>query len=443
MTKLSLPIKGDYARWGPAEAVREFLQNGQDAHTDGFALSVSYDDETETMIVFNDGATISRDSGLVLGSTTKRDDSTKIGFWGEGGKLAAGTLIDLGMQVKIHNGLGEVWDFRIEHNEDFGTEMLHVHITDTGTCDGVRVEVVGMDKDTYDLSVGRCRWLLNNPDEDVYASSPAGSMLKGEDNAGQLFVQGIWVCVLPDGPWTFGYDLNDLRLDRDRRIADPWSLTRRIRGVINAATAEGALSSDELWEMFRGESAEAKAFSGRYVDAGDAHESVRAAFFEEHGKDARPVATPAELEKARQCGLNPVVVSPAQKAVLEALLGNLDDALTERSFCVDTYFDDDDLRENELKNLKWATYLVEIAEPWVGGCVRVVSFIGDNINARFCRDDCGDISIQLSRGILRRKSKLVAALVHEAAHKYGDDGTASHRTAEERIFGTIIAESIG
>ena len=439
---LPLPIKGDYARWGATEALREFLQNARDAHTDGCAMSVRYDDDTKTMIVFNDGATLTRDAGLVLGSTTKRDDASKIGYWGEGGKLAAGTLIHLGCDVEILNGLGERWIFSVQHNDDFGTEMLHVRIEECDEDAGVQVLVAGLPKADFETSVERCRWLNDNADEDVYASSERGSMLKGDANNGQLFVQGIWVCELPDGPWTFGYDLKDIRLDRDRRIADPWTLKRKIREVINCAVSDGTLSADELWEIFKGESAEAQNFNNQYIDTGSVHDAVFAAFVSEYGEDARPVSTGAELEKARQCGLKPVVVTPAQKVVLEAKMGKLDDALAERSFAVREYLTDDDLDEIEFKNLNLVKKLIRMVEPWAAEVVRPVNFYGSNILGRYSMSSEGDVTIQMSRTSLMKKSRAIATLVHEAAHRYGDDGTAEHRAAEERIFGDIIAELI-
>jgi len=441
-TILALPMKGDYARWGAPEALREFLQNARDAHTDGHAMSVSFDDDTDTMVIFNDGSTISREAGLVLGSTTKRDDASKIGYWGEGGKLAAGTLISLGMTTEINNGLGELWTFRLKHNDDFGTEMLHVHIVDTDVRDGVRIKIAGLDKADYAIAVERCRWLNDDAAADVYASSLKGSMLKGEANAGKLFVKGIWVCELPDGPWTFGYDLNDINLDRDRRIADPWTLKRKIREVISCAASDGTLSADELWHIFKGESAEAQSFNNPYIDSNAVHDAVFASFVSEHGEDARPVSTGAELEKARQCGLKPIVVTPAQKVVLEAKMGKLSDALAERSFAVQEYLSEDDLDEIELKNLNLVKKLIRMVEPWAAEVVRPVSFYGSNILGRYSMDSEGDVTIQMSCTSLMKKSRAISTLVHEAAHKYGDDGTAEHRAAEERIFGDIIAELI-
>jgi hypothetical protein len=320
--------------------------------------------------------------------------------------------------------------------------MLHVSITDTSVSDGVRVKVVGLDKYHYTTAVERCRWLNDDADEDVYAAGHAGAMLKGDANAGQLFVKGIWVCELPDGPWTFGYDLNDISLDRDRRIADPWSLKRNIRNVIHNASECGALSADELWEIFKGESAEAQNFNSPYVDSGSVHDSVFAAFVSEHGSDARPVSTGAELEKARQCGLKPIVVTPAQKVVLEKKMGKFDDALAERSFAVQEYLSEDDLNEIELKNLNLAKRLIRMVEPWAAEIVRPASFYGSNILGRYSMDSEGDVTIQMSRTSLMKKSRAISTLVHEAAHKYGDDGTAEHRAAEERIFGDIISELI-
>jgi len=70
--------------------------------------------------------------------------------------------------------------------------------------------------------------------------------------------------------------------------------------------------------------------------------------------------------------------------------------------------------------------------------VQVVDFYGSNIRGRHSVKD-GERTIQLSRKVLRNRSKLMAVLIHEAAHIYGDDGTADHRAGIERIAGDIIS----
>jgi hypothetical protein len=66
---LPLPLKADYARWGEPEALREHLQNARDAHTDGHAMSVSYDDASTMALrsaVTLDSSWVHRQSAMML-----------------------------------------------------------------------------------------------------------------------------------------------------------------------------------------------------------------------------------------------------------------------------------------------------------------------------------------------------------------------------------------
>ena len=273
----------------------------------------------------------------------------------------------------------------------------------------------------------------------MHVSNDHGNILIGDEAAGHLYVKGIWVCKLNGDNWTFGYDLKNVQLDRDRSIPCQYTLKRAIRSIISKSAKTGALTRDQLWELFKGESQESKEFGQDYIDRYDgAHMEVAARFREEHGEDAVPFTTPAEQSKAIQAGLKPVFVSPTLKAMLQGHVRNLDDALAERQFEVECFYSTDSLRTVERKNLEWALYMVGSEESWVEGCVQVVDFYGENLLGRFSYKD-GERTIQISRKVLRDDSQTAAVLIHEASHIYGDDGTPEHSAAMQRMSGRLLS----
>ena len=425
-TTLNLTIKPGYSRWGVC-----------DAHILGHTMHVSFEPESQALTFHNDYASIGRET-LILGVTTKRGDSASAGEMGEGYKVAAEAAMEHDIGFVMLNGEGERWTFQSGWSDDFNTDLLQVVIEDVDEHDGVTVTLTGITEEQWLDARSRLRFLGDDEDEQVHVSNDDGSILIGDDVVGQLYVKGIWVCQLHGKNWTFGYDLNNVQLDRDRSIPCQYTLNRAIRTVISNSADDGSLTRDQLWELFRGESEEAKQFNDDYVSKGAAHKAVLARFIEEHGDDAVPVTTPEEVAKATQCGLKPVFVSPTIKTMLAGRVPNLDDALAERQFEASCFYSPDDLRKKERENLEWAVYTVSSAESWVEGCVQVVDFYGDNILGRYSVRD-GECTIQLSRKVLRNEAKTMSTLIHEASHLYGDDGTGAHRRAIEKMAGELLS----
>ena len=437
-TTLSLTIKPGYSRWGVWEIIRENAQNARDAHILGHAMHVSFVPESQTLTFHNDHASIGRET-LILGVSTKRGDSASAGEMGEGYKIAAEAAMEHGIGFVMLNGEGERWTFQSGWSDDFNTDLLQIVVEDVDEHDGVTVTLTGVTEEQWLDARSRLRFLGDEEDEQVHVSNDDGSILIGDDVAGQLYVKGIWVCKLHGKNWTFGYDLNNVQLDRDRSIPCQYTLNRAIRTVINNSVKDGSMTRDQLWELFRGESEEAKQFNNEYIEQGDAHKAVAARFFEEHGEDAVPFTTPEEQSRAIAAGLKPVFVSNTVKTMLKGHVRNLDDALAERQFEVSCFHSADDLRKKERENLEWAMYMVASSESWIEGCVQIADFYGSGIMGRFCRNEDGDVTIQIARKVLRNPAVTAETLIHEACHIYGDDGTPAHSRAMQKMSGELMS----
>jgi len=129
MTRLELSISPNYVRWGRWEAIREIIQNAKDAEDLGHPMFAKHgqDGTKPILIVTNESATLPRES-LVLGTSTKQENSQQRGEFGEGYKLALATLLRLKCNVVIYNGK-ELWEPTLEFSEQFNSRVLVINIT--------------------------------------------------------------------------------------------------------------------------------------------------------------------------------------------------------------------------------------------------------------------------------------------------------------------------
>ena len=117
-----LPISTGYVKhWSFWEAVRELIQNKVDQGTGGIYT------ENNSLIIQTTGALLDV-STLLLGESSKSDDSTKIGCYGEGYKLALLVLNREGYEVTIHNGRDK-WETSIKAHPQLGGQCLAIDIS--------------------------------------------------------------------------------------------------------------------------------------------------------------------------------------------------------------------------------------------------------------------------------------------------------------------------
>jgi hypothetical protein len=252
--------------WGLKEGVREIIQNLMDAVTQyaidhggskkdiqvvvldpklegqrwreyGFIFrdqqigSIEYDPINSVVRCTNPGTIPIQ--AILLGGTHKNKVTSLeiIGRFGEGMKLAALALLRCNKTFTIKTG-GKTWNFWLQEDKTFSDICLHFSILDNNTPSStsqsqqappsMEITVAEMGNITVEEWNENIKHFTDLTDEvlaAVPASDPAkGEILLGRALRGRLFVRGIHVQDLKDtDKITFGYNLINIELDRDRR----------------------------------------------------------------------------------------------------------------------------------------------------------------------------------------------------------------------------------
>lgn len=445
MANIELTLNPGYVHtWDVWCALRELLQNAADGVIDGFPMVVTYNPQAKLLRIANKGCRLTRDT-LLLGVSSKRSGEYR-GMFGEGYKLALLVLTRLGHDVTVRTH-DEYWKPSLVKSDTFdGAEVLRISTRPATTeFDGVRFDVRGVEPLDYETAKQRCLFLQ----DDAAAQRNTSTMLTGENAVNTIYARGIYVSTSADN-FRFGYDLHDdIRVDRDRKMADTGLVRLAVGRVLVNEFRAGNLSAAAVAELASTTptTGEARAlveaccydYEGRDLVA-----AVANAFVAQHGTEATPVLTDSEYAMAEQCGLRPVRVTKEYQTLLELELGRLNVRVERVSLSPSTVYQLDQLSSTERATYAWAMRLAT-----VGGfdmatySVNVVDFRGPNICGTFsyggAPNDNAVHTVRLARKLLSDRAECIATLVHELAHRFGGDGTAQHRTCIETTFGRIAA----
>lgn len=224
METIELSLSPKYVNnWGLSEAVREILQNALDCQSDGADVDVTYASKRLTIATY--GSALDK-STLLLGESGK-SDGRYIGKYGEGYKLALLVLTRLKHPVSVYTG-GEKWTPVFRESEVFGEPTLQLDIEPCGDYPedcaafaiegieqhhmlGFRSEFIALER-FLGRDIGACR------------ESEYGTVLLGEEFAGEFYVSGLHVQT--DTEFKYGYDFKTefVNLDRDRKAINYYDL---------------------------------------------------------------------------------------------------------------------------------------------------------------------------------------------------------------------------
>lgn len=221
--EIVLTISDNYVGdWGIWEAVRELAQNAMDhADKEGISAIVGYHKRTKHFTFVSKNAKLDIKS-LILGETSKANDNSSRGQFGEGYKLALVVLLRLGLNVTIKNQ-NELWHASLAWNEEFKCKLLTINIEETKSKNKDLVFMVGgMTQDMANKIKGR---LIVKRDKAVGYKTKFGTILTEERMRGQVFVGGIYVCK-PNLELEHGYDFDPEHVDlgRDRGLMDSFNV---------------------------------------------------------------------------------------------------------------------------------------------------------------------------------------------------------------------------
>lgn len=266
--------------WGLWEAFREILQGAIDAKV---PYSMTYNEQSHTVTIKNTGM-LSKAS-LLIGHSTKRDDSTTIGQHGEGYKLAAAVLLRLGKPFFIYNDK-EVWTFKKQHSRKFKTEVICVNVQKW------RVAKTGeISWEVKDISPEEYQSFSDNVQIEGDLKGPNGYILL--DQPGQVYSGGLFIQHHKDLHYGYNFNPGALTLHRDRNLVSDFD----ILWETSTCWAEQL----EALTLIRDGVPDVSYISKRNDLADDACKL----FYLEHGKNA----VPCYDEDDKVLGANNVIVS--------------------------------------------------------------------------------------------------------------------------------------
>ncbi len=233
MKQIELSLGKNYVcNWGLWEAVREIMQNAQDSEKDGHPLSITYENEDlpegGTLTITNDDVRLNI-SSLILGNSTKTDDVSMIGKYGEGYKLALLVLLRLGKTITIYTG-SEKWKPKFRKSKTFETDVLTIEREPyEGAVDRERVMFIidGITITEFEmlkLKSIRIRQETNRYHKIKMVDCDYGKILLDDEYKGKFYVEGLF--IQNDENFKYGYSFNseDVNLDRDRKAINYYEL---------------------------------------------------------------------------------------------------------------------------------------------------------------------------------------------------------------------------
>jgi len=216
---IELPLSRQYVRqWGVAEAVRELLQNAIDSDS-----PLEYSFMGDTLTIASRDVTLDART-LILGNTSKADDDSAIGSFGEGYKLALLVLAREEYKVKVRNGYVD-WYPEFRHSDTYGDEVLCIDECPAEVANfGLEFVVSGLSHTDTTAIYDSC--LLMQPLMEDAIKTPKGDILPSRP--GKLYVGGLYVC---DTDLAYGYNVMPefITLERDRQTVSDWDIKNQTK----------------------------------------------------------------------------------------------------------------------------------------------------------------------------------------------------------------------
>lgn len=326
MKRFDLGMSINYCpTWGVVESVREFFQNAHDEEivNPENKMYFGYDKDSKTLRIGNKNGRLTTNT-LLLGQSSKRDNSETIGQHGEGYKVATVVLLRNGKGVKVYNRADkEVWTAKTIKSRRYQADVVVFDIEKVSIFKSVPdhdliFEISGIDEDEYNAIVDSNLFLQDLREGEDYITSNPGyplttrmcKVLTGEKHAGKLFVGRLYVTTSKYAKYGYDFAPGLVKLDRDRGFIDGIDLQFLTAKVISA-TGDTELINEakNFWDgsYFKYYLSSYKSVfdNSSYAEMFDKSYQE---FLDENGEDAIPVQTTDDFNRLSRNGFNPVLV---------------------------------------------------------------------------------------------------------------------------------------
>jgi len=319
--RFELSLSVDYIKsWGTWEAIREFWQNAIDyGEYDWTWQSQELRGKPNVLRIISKNVQLEKKT-LLMGISSKQNDSSKIGNFGEGYKLAALVLTRIGKQVKIYNNKAcEVWLPKIIKSRRYDSELLvfdiETHVPDDLMNNNLVFEVTGISKTEWNI-VMQNNLNINVPKKTEETSF--GEILFDKGLRGKVFVGGLFVCDIPVKGYRYGYDIKPqhIELDRDRQSVRGFDfqwITSRMWGALFNKSVRNAL----IYKLIESGAPDVS-YLNNFVGGNDMN-VVGRIFLNKHGDKSVAVSNDDEFKQAKRMygdSIEPVIVNSVQKEIL-------------------------------------------------------------------------------------------------------------------------------
>lgn len=219
--RVELSISSSYLNhWTVYDALRELFQNSFDRAKEdeaaGWFKDVEPTDSGKIKLTIGNKNTALHKRTLILGETSKANNKSAIGKFGEGYKLAILVLLRNKVSVSIRTA-DERWEFQLEYSPSFETRVLVMYrFTDVHETENLLFQLDNLSKNMYH---SYSQYNLELQDDVHKEITQRGELLLDKRNHGKIFVGGLYICKY-EGDSLYGYNFKPdvFQLGRDRNI---------------------------------------------------------------------------------------------------------------------------------------------------------------------------------------------------------------------------------
>ena len=338
-SKYELTIDTNYVSdWNIAQAVRELFQNSVDSEVQnpGNTSYWKYDEDTQKLYIGNKYSVLNVET-LLLGVSTKTNDNTTIGQFGEGYKIATVVLLRTNHPITFYNyGAKEVWTTKLVKSRRFNGRLVPTFYVDKKypwqkvPDNNLTIVVENVTLEDYKLI---CDYILSLHTDigDTIDCGRFGTILLNPELRGKVFVSGLYVCT--NERLTYGYNIKPvfLQLDRDRKTIDTFNLlwTTSRMWVENQERTE-------FIEMLYGEDTPPDiSYIGSLCNADSIDSTVLDKFLATYGPNAIPVTSQEDYDLVLSMGGHPVFVNKVLGDVTKSISNNFLSTAVQTKSCLD------------------------------------------------------------------------------------------------------------
>lgn len=425
MNEIIFPVTLDYvAHWSDDgwPIVRELGANALDADP-GFTVMMGLGETAGALLIR------SRNSSLairhLLFGVSEKPGPNAVGQFGEGLKLALLALTRDGLTAHIYTGSMHLWN---EPAELYGEQIFKIVWEDWDTSkDGLSIEIPNWPFKTFEER------FLRPGDPRILFTDPFGRSILEEDPPG-IYVKGIWVQPAHGygRHYTFGYNLTDVTMNRDRGVVNSWDVNSEI-GKIWASVSDPVLL-ERFWQAVKDLMAEKDA-SMHGCNIAD-KTGMRQAFRSVYGNNAVLKTSNSMDAAATYRGAEVITDAEAGgfglKHVVTELVGTDAEYVAMMEGGDRKYLPDNKLSRAALKTLKMLRRMAKR----IGVKGNIFAYILPSGVGGECYKE--DIRISLAK--LNDDEEALAVWLHEEAHRQYNtpDATAAHVNAVARLAAQII-----